>query len=265
MRESRLLPLPNKKRKVYSTSRKRKCAFLSSKTRNLACKAGVRRERKRGFSAREKCKGRARRGGREGGGGGGEGGRRGGEGRGGGTEGEGRGEGGRETPSRRPLWVSGKTEKLVANALHAEQNLQPCVHWIVLAEIQRRRSALTEWSPSNKPENKNYLLLLTTKYLTAGYWIQCNKDNRDHKQQEQGLHGGENSYLQKLYTQWSEPSIRAVTRNTFYGWARLMLWVIKVESQRWHYKFLWDIMGKSLLLWLLKNLMTALWRKWQIW
>ena len=131
-------------------------------------------------------------------------------GRGGWRGGGGEGEGGREGGKR---LQGGHYEFLV----HAEQNLQPCVHWIVLAEIQRRRSALTEWSPSNKPENKNYLLLLTTKYLTAGYWIQCNKDNRDHKQQEQGLHGGENSYLQKLYTQWSEPSIRAVTRNTFYG------------------------------------------------
>ena len=143
MRESRLLPLANKKRKVDSASRKRKCAFVSSKTRNLACVAGARRDRKRGFGAWEKCKGRAKRGG---------------EGRGeGGREG---GRGGRETPARRPLWVSGKTEKSVSNALHAEQNLQPCVHWIVLAEIQRRRSALTEWFPSNKPENKNYLLLL---------------------------------------------------------------------------------------------------------
>ena len=61
---------------------------------------------------------------------------------------------------------------------------------------------MTEWSPSNKPENDNYLLLLTTKYLTAGYWRQCNNDHGDHKQQEQGLHGGKNSYLQKLYTQW---------------------------------------------------------------
>ena len=67
--------------------------LVSSRTRNLACVAGVRGEGKRGFWAREKCKGRARRGGREGGGGRREG--RGGEGdgRGGGGEGEGRGEG----------------------------------------------------------------------------------------------------------------------------------------------------------------------------
>ena len=57
--------------------------LVSSRTRNLACVAGVRGEGKRGFWAREKCKGRARRGGREGGGG-----------RGG--EGGGEGEGGRE-------------------------------------------------------------------------------------------------------------------------------------------------------------------------
>ena len=128
-------------------------------------------------------------------------------GRGGGEEGGGRGEGGEGGGSGggregRGGGREGNAEKSVSIALHAEQNLQPCVHWIVLAEIQRRRSALTEWSPSNKPENKNYLLLLTTKYLTAGYWIQCNKDHRDHKQQERGLHGGENSYLQKLCTQW---------------------------------------------------------------
>lgn len=77
MRESRLLPLPNKKQKVDSASRKRKCAFVSSKTRNLACVAGVRRERKWGFRAREKWEGRARSGGGEGEGGGGrEGGKR---------------------------------------------------------------------------------------------------------------------------------------------------------------------------------------------
>ena len=49
----------------------------------------------------------------------------------------------------------------------------------------------------------------------------------------------------------AEPSIRAVTHNTFYGWAHLML---KVESQRWHYKFLWDVTGESLSLWLLNPL-----------
>ena len=83
-------------------------------------------------------------------------------GRGGWRGGGGEGEGGREGGKR---LQGGHYEFLV----HAEQNLQPCVHWIVLAEIQRRRSALTEWFPSNKPENKKYLLLLTTKYLTAGY------------------------------------------------------------------------------------------------
>ena len=49
----------------------------------------------------------------------------------------------------------------------------------------------------------------------------------------------------------AEPSIRAATHNTFYGWAHLML---KVESQRWHYKFLWDVTGESLSLWLLNPL-----------
>ena len=52
----------------------------------------------------------------------------------------------------------------------------------------------------------------------------------------------------------AEPSIRAVTCNTFYGWACLMLRVIKVESQTWHYKFLWDVTGESLLLVKMANL-----------
>ena len=43
----------------------------------------------------------------------------------------------------------------------------------------------------------------------------------------------------------AELSLRAVTHNTCYGWAHLMLQEMKVESEfRWHYKFLWDVKGE---------------------
>lgn len=37
----------------------------------------------------------------------------------------------------------------------------------------------------------------------------------------------------------------AVTYNTRYGWAYLMLWVIKLKSLRWYMNFLWDVIGES--------------------
>ena len=40
-------------------------------------------------------------------------------------------------------------------------------------------------------------------------------------------------------------SLRAVTCNTCYGWAHLMLQVVKVKSWRWNYKFLWDVTDES--------------------
>ena len=43
----------------------------------------------------------------------------------------------------------------------------------------------------------------------------------------------------------AQPSLRIVTCNTCYGWAHLMLRVMKSESWRRHYKFLWDVPGES--------------------
>ena len=59
-----------------------------------------------------------------------------------------------------------------------------------------------------------------------------------------------------MYT--AELSLRAVTCNTCYGWAHLMLRVIKVESKRWYYKFCEMLRVNLDLLQLLQNLMTAL-------
>ena len=62
----------------------------------------------------------------------------------------------------------------------------------------------------------------------------------------------------------AELSLRAITHNTCYGWAHLMLRVIKVEAESGAIYFS-DMLWVNLhLLWLLQNLMTALYRLYRI-
>ena len=54
-------------------------------------------------------------------------------------------------------------------------------------------------------------------------------------------------------------SLRALTSNTCYRWAHLMLRVIKVERLRWQYKYYCEMLQVNLhLLWLLQSLLTTL-------
>ena len=91
---------------------------------------------------------------------------------------------------------------------------------------------------------------------------QCGKAigliNGEKKFQQANARVGWKWSTQRLVEDRTELSLRAVTCNTCYGWAHLMLRVIKVESKRWYYKFCEMLWVNLDLLQLLQNLMTAL-------